>query len=93
MALLYAHPTVYVDVAGLSADRIVPRAGYHRYLRDLVEAGFGKRIMFGSDFPDQVAGGIDAVLAAEFLSPEAKADILCNNAMRFLRLPAAVCRS
>jgi hypothetical protein len=92
MALLYAHPTVYVDVAALSSERIVPRVGYHRYLRDLVEAGFGKRIMFGSDFPDQVGGGIDALLSADFLSAEAKADILCNNAMRFLRLPPSVCR-
>lgn len=92
MALLYAHPTVYVDVAALSADRILPRVGYNRYLRDLVEAGFAKRIMFGSDFPDQVGAGIDALLAVDFLSPDAKADILCNNAMRFLRLPASVCR-
>lgn len=91
MALLYAHPSVYVDVAALSWARLVPRAGYNRYIRDLVEGGFAKRIMFGSDFPDQVAAGIDAVLAADFLSAEAKADILCNNAMRFLRLPASTC--
>jgi len=59
----------------------------------LVDAGFGKRIMFGSDTP---AGsdrrGIDAILAADFLTAEQKADILCGNAMRFLRLPEAVCR-
>jgi len=42
-------------------------------------------------FPDQVAGGIDALLEMDALSPEVKADILCNNAMRFLRLPASVC--
>jgi hypothetical protein len=28
-----------------------------------VEAGFAKRIMFGSDFPDQVGTGIDAIRA------------------------------
>lgn len=31
-ALLYAHPNVYVDVAALSSERIVPRAGYYRHL-------------------------------------------------------------
>ena len=91
MALLYAHPTVYVDVAALSAERFLPREGYLRYVRDLVDAGFANRIMFGSDFPDQVQGGIDAVQTMPVLSPEMKADILCNNAMRFLRLPASVC--
>ena len=53
IALMYAHPTVYVDVAALQA--LMPRPAYYRHLRGLVEAGFGKRIMFGSDFPDQTA--------------------------------------
>jgi hypothetical protein len=91
IALMYAHPNVYVDVAGLQSDRIVPRAAYERYLRGLVEAGFGRRIMFGSDFPDSIETGIDAILAIDFLTAGQKADILCNNAARFLRLPAAVC--
>lgn len=92
LALLYAHPGVYVDVAALSSERILPRAGYYRYLRDLVEAGFGKRIMFGSDFPDQLVAGVDAIMAADFLTAEQKADILCNNAARFLRRDPAICR-
>jgi predicted TIM-barrel fold metal-dependent hydrolase len=91
-ALLYAHPNVYVDVAALSSERIVPRAGYYRHLRALVENGFVKRIMFGSDFPDQVGPGIEAILAAEFLTAEQKSDILCNNAARFLRLDMSVCQ-
>jgi predicted TIM-barrel fold metal-dependent hydrolase len=47
--------------------------------------------MFGSDFPDQVGPGIDAIVAADFLNPDQKADILCNNAARFLRLNASTC--
>jgi predicted TIM-barrel fold metal-dependent hydrolase len=47
--------------------------------------------MFGSDFPNQVKPGIDAILGASFLTREQKADILCNNASRFLRLPAGTC--
>jgi len=91
LALLYAHPNVYVDVAALSAQFIAPRASYYRHLRGLVEGGFAKRIMFGSDFPNQVVPGIDAILAADFLSAEQKADVLCNNAARFLRLEPSVC--
>jgi predicted TIM-barrel fold metal-dependent hydrolase len=91
LALLYSNPNVYVDIAALQAPYIVPRTGYVRYLRELVENGFAKRIMFGSDFPDQVSSGIDAILAADFLSVDQKTDILCRNAARFLRLDAAIC--
>lgn len=92
IALLYAHPNVYVDTGGLQSDRIVPRAAYYRYLQSLVESGFGKRIMFGSDFPDQIEMGIDAIMRADFLLAEQKADILCNNAARFLRLDLSICQ-
>jgi uncharacterized protein len=92
IALLYADPNVYVDTGGLHSDRIVPRAAYYRYLQSLVENGFGKRIMFASDFPDQIGMGIDAIRSATFLTREQKADILCNNAARFLRLNATLCQ-
>lgn len=91
IALLYAHPSVYIDVAALQFQTLVPRTAYYHHLRGLVDAGFSKRIMFGSDFPDQLSEGIDAILAADFLSSEQKADILCNNAARFLRVTALVC--
>jgi hypothetical protein len=90
-ALLYAHPHVYVDIAGLQDERVIPRAEYSHYLRGLVRAGFARRIMFGSDFPGQLRSGIDAILEADFLTNEQKADILCHNAARFLRLDASVC--
>jgi Amidohydrolase len=91
IALLYAHPNIYVDVAALSTESMVPRASYYSYLRALVDAGFSKRIMFGSDFPNQVKPGIDAILGASFLTREQKSDILCDNASRFLRLPVDTC--
>jgi uncharacterized protein len=65
LALLQARPNVYVDTAGLQSPLPVPRAAYYRHLRGLVETGFAKRILFGSDFPDQVAAGIDAISAAD----------------------------
>ena len=81
-----------MDTGGLHSDRILPRAAYYRYLNSLVEGGFGKGIMFGSDFPDQIEMGIDAIVTADFLSAEQKADILCSNAARFLRLDANICQ-
>ncbi len=82
---------VYVDVAALSTESLVPRVNYYGFLRNLVEAGFGKRIMFGSDFPSQTEIGVAAILDADFLSSEQKSDILCNNAARFLRLEPSTC--
>ena len=91
IALMAAHPGVHVDVAALQDTNKVPRARYYRHLRGLVEAGFASRIMFGSDFPATVEAGIEAIMAADFLSEQQKADILCRNAARFLRLEASTC--
>ncbi|MFL5745439.1 MAG: amidohydrolase family protein, partial [Niastella sp.] len=55
----------------------------------LVNAGFEKRILFGSDnmlWPGTIKIGIDNINNAPFLSAEQKRDILFNNAARFLRL-------
>ena len=86
-AILYSYPQVYVDISAL--DWMFPRTEFHAYLKALVDAGFGKRIMFGSDqmvWPDAIGLAIDGVGQAAFLSPEQKRDILYNNAARFLRL-------
>lgn len=85
------YPNVYVDIAALQSEAVLPRPAYYRHLRRLVEAGFAKRILFGSDFPEQVQTRIDAVLGADFLSTQEKADVLCNNAARFLRLNPSPC--
>ncbi len=87
MSLLFLYPQVYVDVAGI--DWLLPRKEFHRHLRGLVEAGLGKRIMFGSDasmWPQTLAIGIEAIESADFLTEAQKRDILYNNAARFLRL-------
>ncbi len=90
VALLYAHPQVYVDTGVI--DYVLPRAEFHRHLQRLVEAGFGKRIMFGSDqmvWPDAIPIAIANIQSARFLSAAQKRDILHDNAARFLRLPDA----
>jgi uncharacterized protein len=90
IALLYAHPQVYVDIGLI--DWYIPRREFHAYLRRLVEAGFEQRIMFGSDqtmWPETIGIAIDAVQSAAFLSPAQKRGIFHENAARFFRLPAS----
>ena len=87
VGLLYAHPQVYLDIGRLTWE--IPRTEFHSYLRRLVEAGFGKRIMFGSDqiiWPEAIPVAIEAVESADFLEPAQKRDIFYNNAARFFRL-------
>jgi hypothetical protein len=85
--MLYMHPQLYVDISVL--QYAIPRAGYYRSLQTLVDAGFGKRILFGSDGgAKQLVEGIAAIRNAPFLSAEAKRDILYDNAVRFFRLGA-----
>ncbi|HSR00721.1 MAG TPA: amidohydrolase family protein, partial [Sphingomicrobium sp.] len=87
LALLEAHPQVYVDIAAIVGTE--PRAGFYRYLREIVDAGFGDRVMFGTDqgvWPELIERSIDAIDKAPFLSKRQKRDILYNNAARFLRL-------
>ena len=54
-----------------------------------MEAGFGKRVMFGSDqmvWPQAIEVGIRSINEATFLTEHQKRDIFYNNAARFLRL-------
>lgn len=87
IALMWAHPQVYVDVAVI--NWAIPREEFYYYLRRLVNAGFGKRIMFGSDqmvWPDAIGAGIEGIESAPFLTKEQKRDIFYNNAVTFLKL-------
>lgn len=87
VALLQSYPQVYVDIS--PNQWRYPRAYFYRQLRTLVEAGFGKRVMYGSDqmnWPGVIEPAIAAIEEAPFLTDEQKRDILYNNAARFLRL-------
>jgi uncharacterized protein len=85
--MLYMHPQLYVDVSVL--QWAIPRPAYYGYLKSLVEAGFAKRIMFGSDGnTNRLKEGIQAIMDADFLSAEQKSDILSQNAVRFFQIPA-----
>ena len=95
LALLYAHPQVYVDTGVIVYTQ--PREAFYRYLKALVDAGFGKRVMFGSDqmvWPETMERSIEVIEQAPFLSPAQKRDIFYNNAARFLRMdPAGVLKA
>ncbi len=87
LAMLWVHPQLYVDVGAISWG--IPRAAFHNYLHRIVEAGFGKRVLFGSDqmvWPDAIEVAIGSIETAEFLDQDQKRDIFYNNAARFLRL-------
>ena len=85
--MLYAHPQLCVDVGVI--DWYIPREEFYFYLRRIVQAGYGKRVMYGSDqntLPAKIEESLEAIESAEFLGEEQKRDILYNNAARFLRL-------
>jgi hypothetical protein len=92
VGLLYAFPQVYIDISVI--NWYVPTEEFYSYFQRLVEAGFSKRIMFGSDqmvWPDAIGRAIETVESAPFLSDEQRRDIMCRNAATFLRLEETVC--
>jgi predicted TIM-barrel fold metal-dependent hydrolase len=87
LATLYTYPQLYVDLGVICF--MIPKKEFYYYLQRLVNAGFGKRIMFGSDnmvWPQAIVVGIKNIEQAGFLTDSQKRDILFNNAARFLRL-------
>ena len=85
--VLCTYPQVYVDTGVI--DWILPREEFYTYLKRIVYAGFGDRVMFGSDqmtWPKAIPLAIESITSADFLSVEQKRDILYRNASRFLRL-------
>lgn len=87
LAVLFTHPQVYVDIGIIS--HLNTRKEFHHYLRRIMEAGFGKQVMFGSDYivwPTALEVSIESITDANFLSETQKRDILYNNAARFLKL-------
>jgi CubicO group peptidase (beta-lactamase class C family)/predicted TIM-barrel fold metal-dependent hydrolase len=86
IALLYQYPQVYADLSTISW--IIPRTTFHDYLKRLIRAGFGKRLMFGSDqmiWPETIGMAVEAIESAAFLSQQQKRDIFFNNAVRFFK--------
>jgi predicted TIM-barrel fold metal-dependent hydrolase len=88
--VLYTYPTVYVDIGGLMWMR--PVEDFERMVRDLVDAGYAGRLMFGSDqmnWPGLISRSIEIVRNADYLAEEQKEGILFSNAARFLKMDEA----
>ena len=87
IAMMYIYPELYADIGVLAW--VLPKEAFYSSLKQLVDAGFGKRIMFGSDqmiWPEAISISVRTVKETPFLSQEEKQDILYNNAARFLEL-------
>lgn len=86
-ALLFNYPHVYAEIGSIVYTE--PRPAFYAFLKDIVEAGYGDRILFGSDqmiWPGVITPAVEAINQAPFLTGPQKRDILYNNAARFLRL-------
>lgn len=87
IALMWRYPQVYGDLS--TGTWIYPRETFHAYLKGLIDAGLGKRIMFASDqmqWPEVIDEAVQFIESAEFLSAEQKRNIYYNNAAHFLKL-------
>lgn len=87
IAMLFTHASLHVDIAANVWN--MPRAQFYDQLKRLVDAGFSKRILFGSDqtiWPQGIGLAIQSIEEAPFLTAEQRRDIFYNNAARFLRL-------
>jgi uncharacterized protein len=86
-ALMFTHPQVYIEPS--MAINVETRPAFYRFLRSIIEAGYGDRVMFGSDqmiWPDLIDAAVRSIEEAPFLNEQQKRDIFYNNAARFLRL-------
>ena len=84
-AIMSVYPQVYADLSVI--NWILPREEFHSYLRELMRAGFGKRLLFGSDqmfWPEAIGMAVEGIESATFLTESEKRDIFYNNAVRFL---------
>lgn len=90
--LLANYPQVYVDISWIASEDIGVDAEFAPFLEELIDAGYGKRIMFGSDTVMNAMifdNAIPAINDLPFLTNEQKADIFYYNAARFLGLSDA----
>jgi Tat protein secretion system quality control protein TatD with DNase activity len=90
VTVMHMYPQVYVDISPLSWLEIPTVQGnLDKFLRSAKEKGLLKRVMFGSDqmkWPEAIEMAINKIQSLEYLTDQEKADILYNNAARFLRL-------
>lgn len=82
--LLMKYPNLYVDISAISE-----KDGFEDFLKKLIDMGYGKRIMYGTDQmedPSIFDTAVPIINNISFLSYDQKADIYYYNAARFLNL-------
>lgn len=87
IAMMYIYTDLYVDLGVLTWA--LTKESLHRVLKQLIDAGFEERIMFGSDqmiWPGAVDLAVQNIQDVPFLTEQQRADIFYNNAARFLGL-------
>ena len=86
LALLRDYPNVYLDLS--ITNGAMPQEQYEATLQRLIDAGFGDRIMFGSDnLP--LAPTLARMRQVTWLGDAQRRAILYGNAARFFRLDEA----
>jgi len=87
--LMAYYPQLYTDVAVMLWVEPNTQRYIKEFLRNIKEAGYLDRVMFGSDqmiWPYAIEKSIRFLNSLNFLTKKDKEDILYNNAARFLRL-------
>lgn len=80
-ALLFSYPHVYAEIGSIVYTE--PQPAFYAFLKEIVEAGYGDRILFGSDqmiWPGVIGPAVRTIEHAPFLTEDQKRDILYNNA-------------
>jgi uncharacterized protein len=84
------YPQIYMDVSTINwIGGPAGRPAFHAFLKQAIDRGLEKRIMFGSDqmgWPDAIGLAIAGVDSAPFLTSDQKHDIFYGNAATFFLL-------
>jgi predicted TIM-barrel fold metal-dependent hydrolase len=87
--LMAFYHQLYTDLAAMLWIEPNMQRYIREFLRNIKEAGYLNRVMFGSDqmtWPPAIGKSIDFLNSIDFLTAQEKEDIFYNNAARFLRL-------
>ena len=87
--LMAYYPQLYTDIAVLLWVEPNTKRYVKEFLKNIKEAGYLDRVMFGSDqmtWPYAIGKSIDFLNSLEFLTEEEREGIFYNNAARFLKL-------
>lgn len=87
--LMAYYPQLYTDIAVMLWVEPNTQRYIKEFLRNIKEAGYLDRVMFGSDqmmWPYAIGKSIDFLNSLDFITKIEKEDIFYNNAAKFLKL-------